>query len=704
MGVFMKPPPPSFESLVDLLQWRAEREPERRVFTLLDEDGEGERGHLTFGELDAAARAIAAQLQGLGLEGQRVVLLFPASLHFVCALFGCLYAGVVAIPAPPPSPSRIARTLPRLQGIVEDARPVAVLTDREGLALSGALIEASPALGELRWLAVEDAPGALAAGWRRPTIEGRSLAYLQYTSGSTTAPKGTLLSHANLLANLAVIREGKSYDADSVAVIWVPNYHDDGLIHGILEPIYTGYRCVLMHSATFVARPFQWLSAITRYRATHAGGPNFAYELCVRKVTDAQIALLDLGSWRLAYNAAEPIRLETLRAFHERFERCGFRWTTFAPCYGLAEATLTVSVQGGQEGPRFCVVDAAALEQRGEVVEVAEDQRLARTIVGCGRPVVGADVAIVPPGAGTRCPPGFVGEIWLKSACVAGGYWDRPEATEETFGAHLPDTGEGPFLRTGDLGFLKDGELFLTGRLKDLIIIRGENRYPQDIEWTVQRCHPAVRPGCVAAFSITAGGAERLALVAEVSPPRPGKGAAAGAGEGDLNEVLGAIRQAVAEGHDLEVHAIALLAPGAIPKTSSGKIQRRACKDGLASGALEALVQWASPIGEPAGAPAAAPAAAAREEAAAPTRGGAAVQSWLVDYMARRLGVSPDSIDVRAPFARLGLDSAAGVALAAELGDWLGRALPQTTAWDHPSIRALSAHLAGQAPASRRGA
>ncbi|HSO00189.1 MAG TPA: fatty acyl-AMP ligase, partial [Candidatus Nanopelagicales bacterium] len=646
-----------FSSLVDLLRWRAERQPDRRVFTLLKEDGETEHGHLTFKELDDAARAFAARLRDMGCEGQRVVLLFPASLDFICAFFGCIYAGVIAIPAPPPVRSRLARTLPRLQGIVEDARPVAIVTDEEGVALSGELIQASPALGELKWIAVGGSPGSPSERWRPPASDRGSLAYVQYTSGSTTAPKGTLISHGNLLANLAAIQEAKSYDEDSVAVIWVPNYHDDGLIHGILQPIYTGHRCVLMHSATLVARPFQWLMAITRYRATHAGGPNFCYELCLRKVTDAQRAHLDLSSWRMAYNAAEPIRHETLRGFHDRFEPCGFRWSTHAPCYGLAEATLTVSARKGDDGPRLCVLDATALGQRGEVVEVAGDHRSARMVVGCGQPVQGAQIAIVQPSTGRRCPADAVGEIWLKSECIAQGYLGRQEATEETFQAYLADTGEGPFLRTGDLGFIKDGELFVTGRVKDLIIIRGENRYPQDIEWSVQQCHPAVRPGGVAAFSIEADGEERLALVAEVALPRPGQDGAAGPGAGDPGEVLGAIRQVVAERHDLQVHGIALIPPGTIPKTSSGKIQRRACKDGFASGMLEAIVVWTSPIpraGAAAGAQGAVPAPATQAGAAPGAKMRAEIQAWLVDYLARRLGASPDSIDVRSPFVHFG--------------------------------------------------
>ncbi|AKT40701.1 type I polyketide synthase [Chondromyces crocatus] len=700
----MKLRPSEVSSLVDLLRWRAEHQPSTRAFTLLQEDGETEDGHLTYAEIDAAARSIAAQLQSLGFEGKRVVLLFPASLGFVTAFFGCLYAGAIAIPAPPPSPSRIARTLPRLTGIVEDARPVAVLTDRAGLALSPSLIEASPALGELRWLAVEEASAHADGRWRCPEPGRGSVAYVQYTSGSTTAPKGTLISHGNLLAISEAVREAKSYDEDSRAVIWVPNYHDDGLIHGILQPIYTGYPCVLMHPGTLVARPAQWLMAITRYRATHAGGPNFAYELCLRKVTDAQRERLDLSSWRMAYNAAEPIRMETLQGFHERFAPCGFRWETHAPCYGLAEASLTVSAPRGQKGPRTLSVDAAALAQRGEVVEVPSEHRTGRTVVGCGRPVLGARIAIVQPSTATECPPRTVGEIWLASDCVALGYLDRPEATQETFHAHLADTGEGPFLRTGDLGFLADGELFITGRVKDLIIIRGENRYPQDIEWSVQQAHGAVRPGGVAAFSIDVGDEERLGLVVETALARTGKNGAPGATQEQRDEVFGAIRQAVAERHDLQVHAIALLPAGTIPKTSSGKIQRRACKDGFTAGALDEVARWTSPI--PATTPARArdgagerprsPAASALSPTTpALSKSYDATRAWLIDHLATRLGVSPASIDIRAPFARFGLDSAAGVAIAAELGDWLGRALPPTSAWDHPSIHALSLHLAG---------
>ena len=581
---------PEFSTLIDLLEWRASRQPDRRVFTFLA-DGEEEAGSLDLGEIAERARALGAWLTHVGLAGQRILLLFPAGLDFVTAYLGCAYAGAIAIPAPPPNPARLARTMPRLQGIVADAEPAAVLTDREGLALSNAVSASLPGGGaRMRWLAVEDCPPALGRDWRRPDLVPAAPAHLQYTSGSTASPKGTVIRHENLLENSRFIHAAKRYTPESQSVVWVPNYHDDGLVHGLLQPIYAGCRCVLLPASAFVARPERWLRAISHYRATHSGGPNFAYELCLRKVSDSERAGLDLSSWIFAYNAAEPVRKETLRGFFERFAPSGFRWSSFAPCYGLAEATLTVSVGLRDEGPRVVTVDGAALERTGSVRQVPENGPGARTLVGCGRPVGTTEIVLVAPETMARVTPGCVGEILVRNACVAEGYLNRPEESARTFEARVAGTGEGPYLRTGDLGFLLDGELFITGRHKDLIIIRGENRYPQDIEWTVERCHPAVRPGGVAAFPIEAQGEERLAIAVEVQPPPAG----AEPGGTWAQAIHASIRQAVSEKHELRPQAIALLPAGAIPKTSSGKIQRRACRAAFLDLTLGEFDRWTS--------------------------------------------------------------------------------------------------------------
>nr|QDA77058.1 polyketide synthase [Jahnella sp. MSr9139] len=683
--------PSDASTLIDVLERRAERDPSLRAYTFLP-DGEEERGSLTCAELAQQARGIAAWLAQLGLSGQRILLLFEQGLEFMSAFFGCAYAGAVAIPAPMPHPARLARTLPRMLAMLADAEPAAVLTSREGLALATQVAAHLPELGQrLRWLAFEDCPWELGSAWRRPALSPDAQAYLQYTSGSTSSPKGTVITHANALENSQAIRLCKRYFPESRSVVWVPHFHDDGLVQGLIQPIYTGYPCMLMPASAFVARPERWLRAISRHRATHAGGPNFAYELCLRKVSDEQRAGLDLSSWVYAYNAAEPVRAETLRRFHERFGPAGFRWSSFAPCFGLAEATLLVSVGLREEGPRIRAFDGASLERAGAVREVPEGSPGARTLVGCGPPVTATEVVIMDPETGKRAAPDRIGEILVKSPSIAAGYLGRLDESERTFRGRLADTGDGPYLRTGDQGFLLDGELFITGRIKDLIIIRGENRYPQDIEWTVERCHRAVAPGSVAVFAVEAEGEERLAIAAEVR-----REAAANLTEEAFSApILDAIREAVAQEHALSAWAITLLPAGALPKTSSGKIQRRATSAAFLAGTLQEVARWTAPA-----APRLSP-GAPRESAGEARRSTADVQAWLSRYLAAELGVSLDHIAPDAPFSRYGLDSAWAVRLASQLGEWLGRDLSPVLAWNYPNVLALSRHLGGDAEPAR---
>lgn len=423
------------QTLIEVLELRAERSPDLRMFTFLSE-GEEVSDSLTPAELAARARAIAAWLAQSGLAGRRIVLLFPQGLGFLAAYFGCTYAGAVAVPAPMPHPSRLARTLPRLRGMIADAAPAAILTDREGLAMAPEIVAALPGDARApRWLAVEDAPLHLAATWRRPALGPGDPAHLQYTSGSTSAPRGTIITHANILANSRAIREFKRYSGASRSVMWVPHFHDDGLIHGVIQPLYAGCSSILFPASAFVARPDRWLRAISRYQGTHSGGPNFAYELCIRKVSDEQREGLDLSSWAFAYNAAEPVRVDTLRRFHRQFAPQGFRWSSFAPCYGLAEATLTVSVGLHDEGPSLLALDGAAFEREGVVRAVPEGTPGARLLVGNGAPVADSSLVIVDPETGALCAANRVGEILLNSPSVAAGYLGRPEESEHTFRA-----------------------------------------------------------------------------------------------------------------------------------------------------------------------------------------------------------------------------------------------------------------------------
>jgi amino acid adenylation domain-containing protein len=672
------------QTLIDLLEFRAERDPSLPVFSFLPE-GEEAQGALTAADLELRARGVGAWLAELGLARQRVVLLFPQGIEFIEAYFGCAYAGAVAVPAPMPHASRLARTLPRLRGMVADAQPAAVLTNREGLAMAAQIMEHLPA-GErtLRWLALEDCPPDLHTSWIRPSLSPEAPAHLQYTSGSTASPKGTIITQGNIVDNSRAIQAGWRYSRESRSVVWVPHFHDDGLIQGLIQPIFTGYPCILFPAAAFVSRPLRWLRALSHHRGTHGGGPNFAYELCIRKVSDDERGALDLSNWRFAYNAAEPVRAETLRRFHERFAPAGFRWQSFAPCFGLAEATLLVSTGLHEEGPRVIHVDSAALEKSGVIKVVPEGTPNARTLVGCGPPGLDTEVVIVDQATGERCAPDRIGEILVKSPSIAKGYLNFPEESERTFRGRLDDDG-GPYLRTGDQGFLLASELFITGRIKDMIIIRGENRYPQDIEWSVERCHPAIAPGSIAAFSYEAEKEERLVIVAEVKGAKPA--------QGELEPIFDAIREAIFQDHDLTPWAIALLPGGALPKTSSGKIQRGACKVCFREGTLRELGRSTAILPR-----AAEPAPELPRDAAVKGKSAAEIQAFLSRYLTSEFGVPRDSIALDAPFSRYGLDSASSVRLAADLGDWLGERLPNVAAWNYPNILALSRHLAGEEP------
>jgi acyl-CoA synthetase (AMP-forming)/AMP-acid ligase II len=460
------------------------------------------------------------------------------------------------------------------------------------------LFAQAPELQAMRWLVTDNVTGSTARKWQDPSASSATLALLQYTSGSTAVPKGVMVSHGNLLHNSAYLTQALELTPDSVSVTWLPAFHDMGLSNGIIQPLYTGGRCFLMSPQSFLQWPVRWLQAISRYQATVSGGPNFAYELCARRITPEQRETLDLSSWVAAYNGAEPVRADTLKRFAESFAPCGFRPSFSYPCYGLAEATLIVSGGLLRDEPIVCTTGVASLE-KNRVVADLEQQQNVRTFVGCGRAQLNTKIVIVHPESLTRCAPDEVGEIWVSSPSVAQGYWNQPEETERTFRAYLADTGEGPFLRTEDLGFLKDGELFVTGRLKDLIIIGGRNLYPHDIELTVDQSHPAIRPGCCAAFSVDVADEERLIVTAEVERRYQPADRCPQDGEArshpkvrprlDVEAVVRSIRRAVAEEHDVRVDTVVLLRTGRIPKTPSGKVQRRACRAGFLDGTLDRL-------------------------------------------------------------------------------------------------------------------
>jgi len=594
MGRDFPEPAAAFSTLVELLRWRALQQPEQRTHTYLI-DGEVEGDHLTHAALDLQARGIAALLQSYSAGEERALLLYPACLEFIPAFFGCLYAGVIAVPLPPPNLAQPRRTLPRLRAIVGDAQPSVVLTTSAILSDAERLFTQAPELREMRWVATDKVAGSLAQEWRDPAVTSSTLALLQYTSGSTAEPKGVEISHGNLLHNSAYISRLFAFNTKGVTVSWLPAFHDMGLTNGIIQPVYHGRPCYLMPAVAFLMQPVRWLQAISRYRATISGGPNFAYELCTRRITSEQRETLDLSGWDVAYNGAEPVRADTIKRFAAAFAAYGFRPSALHPCYGLAEATLMVS-GGSLSDAMFRTIQVEAFEQ-DRIVDACAEHRNVRTLVSSGHALQDTRIVIAHPETSIACAPDQVGEIWVSGPGVTQGYWNRPEETERACRAYLKDTGVGPFLRTGDLGFMQDGELFVTGRLKDMIIISGRKLYPQDIELTVEQSHPALRPACCAAFSVDRAGEEQLIVVAEVEPqyqpavrdPLDGEARAQPNGRLplDVDAAVRAIRRTVAEQHDARIHTVVLLRAGRIPKTTSGKVQRHACQASFLKGTLE---------------------------------------------------------------------------------------------------------------------
>ncbi len=702
------------KTLVELLQIRAERHPEKRAYSFFL-DGDKKEVQISYAELEQKARAIASLLQKKRLQGERALLLYPPGLDYIVGFLGCLYAGAIAVPAYPPNPKRLEQTLPPLETIVKDSQAKVALTTSnilssikllgKGSQILGSLSkvpflkravnktgatnvpkESFQSLAALNWIATDNLEIELAEDWKQPTIDSETIAFLQYTSGSTGMPKGVMVCHRNLLHNLAAIAEGMDISSRSEGVIWLPIYHDMGLIGGVLQPLYLGFPCNLMSPLAFLQWPIRWLNLISRVkdREVISGGPNFAYNLLIRKVKPEHKETLDLSNWRVAFSGAEPVRAETINRFSEAFASCGFRKEAFYPCYGLAEATLIVSGIPVNEVPQVAHVDKSALENN-EVKIVDENSDNSLALVSCGTSIPGQKVVIANPETRQICRPGEIGEVWVKGPSVTLGYWNKPEQTEETFHAYLADERDGPYLRTGDLGFMHQGQIYITGRLKDLIIIRGRNYYPQDIEYTVENSHESLRPGCGAAFSVEVNGEEKLVVVQEVRHPK----------KFDAEDVFRAIRQAVVEAHDLQIYSIVLIKPRTIFKTSSGKIKRSATKQAFLKNGLKEVARWQLDR-------------APKKEAAEPLQPAervelsgetgdqreAVIQKWLITQIATVLNMAPDEIDIRQPLSSYGLDSVEAVNLTGSLEAWLDVSLSPTLVWDYPTIEQLARYLA----------
>ena len=533
-----------------MLRARAASQPDDLAYTFLA-DGENPVDELTWSVLDRAARAIAASLQTRLQPGDRALLIYPPGLSFIAGFFGCIYSGVLAVPVMPPQGGRSGRGADRLAAIIADSDAQCVLTSSD---LRERLLDAlDPRMARI---VTDGISYDEASAWRPPHLDAETIAFLQYTSGSTAQPRGVMVSHGNLLHNLNAACHLGASAADTVSVSWLPVTHDMGLIEGVLQPAFSGCPAYLMSPAAFLQRPVRWLRAISKYRATRSGGPNFAYDIAATRVPAADRSGLDLGAWRSAYNGAEPIRHETMTAFAATFAHAGFRAEAFRPCYGLAESTLLVT-------------------------SAKWNPASADGSVSCGRPIDETLVRIVDPLTLTVCADDEPGEIQVAGPGVARGYWNRPLESFQVF----VSTDDRRWLRTGDLGSLHNGELHVTGRIKDLLIVRGAKHFPQDLERTAERRHPALRIGGVAAVAVGSHvRGDRIALIAEIDPRE--------VAENSREHLLGDIRQAIAEEHGIQLYGVALVPPGTVPKTTSGKLQRFLCRDAWMNDTLGALTSW----------------------------------------------------------------------------------------------------------------
>lgn len=673
-----------FQTYNECLQHWAQETPNKIAYTFLT-DGENLEEHITYQELNEKAKAIAATLQFIANPGDRVLLLYPSSIDFIAAFYGCLYAGVVAVPVF----HKIKQSPKRLLAIMQDAQPTVALSNRH------IITEAKEVLGDrfnsLKWQATDRVDARRAALWKETTVTPESLAFLQYTSGSTSTPKGVMVSQDNLLYQFEIIASGTSNSTDSKIFTWLPLYHDMGLIGNVLFNIFLGARCIFMTPTSFIKRPSRWLKAISKYQVDLSGAPNFAYDLVSRKTTEEEIATLDLSCWKVAFCGAEPIRFQTLQNFTQIVEPAGFNEKALFPCYGLAEATLMVTGTGIGNGVKHMDASTTDLEQgRANAASLEEGTT---TLVGSGSKILEQEIRIVDPNTLKPLADGQVGEIWIAGRHVAKGYWEKPQASLDRLHARIEGE-EHHYLRTGDLGFFQNGEIFITGRIKDLIKVRGRGIYPHDLEFAIEDLNAEwqeVRKGGSGVFAFEKDGQEQIAAFVEVNPKKNKNF--------NPSTLAKTIRETIASQFDVALADVVLIKSGTLPKTTSGKIRRFECRD-IFMNDFKAYfppifrLQEEQPtqhtiiktIKSPT-----APVAKQKNNTLAKAR----IMAWVGEWMAKKLEFNMDNIDTTESLLNYGLDSLSALELVEDIEQKFKVQVSDTLVYDLRTIDAIVDHLAG---------
>ncbi len=699
--------PPELLAATTFAQWigkRAEIHGDRVAVTFLDH----ERPDVswTYAQLWQRSCYVASLLSRVNVDAvndpqpPRALLLYPPGIEFLAGFLGCQIAGWIPVPTCHPKPGR---AMPRIDSTARDCKPFAILGDRDTLERIDPS-KLSPGAASVARIATDlDGANPVDQVWVDPdslSIDADSLAILQYTSGSTSDPKGVMVRHRNLMANLDAIRHGFKLDWQGVGddnerpketgVFWLPFFHDMGLIGGILTPLYLGGKTVLMSPDAFLQRPIRWLQAISDHAARFSGAPNFAYQLCVDRISPDQTDRLDLSGWKIAFSGAEPVLARTLMDFASRFSSSGFSSAAFYPCYGLAEATLLAAGGDGPSEPRSITVRRPSIRLgKPEIVATARGTEFQK-LVSCGTASRGTELRIVNPETSLPLGEDLIGEIWLRGQSITSGYWNHDEENASMFNASLlsSETSShdgGGFLRTGDLGFLHAGELFVTGRRKDLVILRGRNLFPQDIESTTLDVIGAGAGRC-AAFAVDGGRGEALAIVAELPRHHP---------DISLPEVVRSIRRAVIDVHEVDPRHVWLVRPATIPVTSSGKIQRHQCRLAFDADEIKTRYRYDRSSGSeqvPLAIPLIPlePTTDDRPNILSDTR------SWMIQWLIARAGVDPVDVDTEKPFANYGLDSMTAVEMSGEIEDWSGVELTPIVVWNYPTVATLSEFVTDQ--------